>query len=71
MATVTMNPQNGTLMVTLTAAERSTATPEILSALESYLTLWLQERAKDVFVERFAKLSPEDQALVMAKFSGV
>lgn len=67
MATITDN-KNGSLMLLLDPVEQQTYAGLPTGQLESYLTLWLQERATQVFQQQFAKLAPQDQADVLAKF---
>lgn len=69
MATITQN-QDQTLTVTLTDIEVQTVAMIQDDALAQYVTLWLEERAKTVFNERFKQLSPTDQLAVLAKFAG-
>ncbi len=67
MATITNN-KNGSLTLVLEQVERDTFAQLPDGQLEGYITLWLQERATQVFQQQFAKLAPEDQADVLAKF---
>jgi hypothetical protein len=68
MATVTNN-QDGTLTVTLSDAEVTTVSMIQDDSIAQYVTLWLGEKAKQLFASRFAQLSPTDQADVLAKFA--
>jgi hypothetical protein len=71
MATLVQN-QDGTVNLYLTAIEQQTLaylTATSGLSLESYITGWFLERTKDMFNVRFASLSPEDQALILAKFA--
>lgn len=67
MATLVDNG-DGTLTVTLSLVEQDTVSGLAVDQLQNYLTLWLKERATQVFQERFAKLSPQDQGDVLTKF---
>lgn len=67
MATITDN-KNGSLMLLLDQVEQQTFAGLPAGQLEAYLTLWMKERATQVFQESFAKLAPQDQADVLAKF---
>lgn len=67
MATVTLGANN-TLIIHLTALEAQIISMVSDDALAQYITLWLENKTKHVFNTRFAKLSPADQALVLAKF---
>ena len=69
MATITNN-MDGTLTVKLSDIETQTVLMMQDDALAQYLTLWIQEKAKQLFNDRFAQLTPEDQALVLSKFAG-
>lgn len=66
MATIAIN-KDGTLTVTLSPVEQDTFSGLPPDQLENYLTIWLKDRATTVFEERFAKLSPADQADIMLK----
>ena len=66
MATIAQN-QDGNLTVALDQVEQDTFSGLAAGQLESYVTLWLRERATDVFRERFAKLSPQEQGEIMLK----
>ena len=70
MATLVMN-QDKTLTVTLSLVEQDTVARLPAGQLEQYVTLWLRERATQVFNEQFQKLSPQDQADILEKFRGV
>jgi hypothetical protein len=70
VATLTDN-KNGTVTLTLSVVEQDTLTGLPDGQLEGYVTLWLQERATQVFQERFAQLAPQDQADVLTKFRSV
>jgi hypothetical protein len=67
MATITDN-KNGSLMLLLDPVEQDTVAGLSAGQLQAYVTLWLQERATQVFQQQFAKLSPQDQADVLLKF---
>jgi hypothetical protein len=67
MATITDN-RDGSLTVTLNAIEAGTAAAN-LADLESYMTQWLTDRTKELFNTRFAQLSAQDQADILAKFA--
>lgn len=69
MATLIDN-KDGTVMMTLTVIEQSTLDANTLEALTQYVTLWLEERTKMSFSEKFSRLTPQDQADVLAKFTG-
>jgi hypothetical protein len=66
MATVTVNG-NGNLTVQLSEVEQDTLSGLPDGQLESYITLWLQERSRSVFENRFSRLSQADQAQIMQK----
>lgn len=66
MATIVQN-RDGTLTVTLSLVEQDTLSGLPPDQLENYVTIWLKDRATTVFEQRFAKLSPEDQADIMSK----
>lgn len=68
MATI-VNNHNGTLTITLTASETTTVSMIADDSLAQYVTLWLEEKAKQTFSDRFAQLSADDQAAVLAKFA--
>ncbi len=67
MATIVQN-QDGSLTVQLNQVELDTLSGLPAQQLENYITLWLGERATQVFQERFGKLSPQDQGEVLQKF---
>lgn len=67
MATIAQG-NNGALTVTLNAIEAGTAAAN-LTGLESYVTQWLTDRTKELFNTRFAQLSAQDQADILAKFA--
>ena len=66
MATIAQN-QDGSLTVTLDLVEQDTLSGLAIGQLDAYVTLWLRERATDVFRDRFAKLSPQEQGDIMLK----
>lgn len=67
MATLTDN-RDGTMTMTLDMVEQDTVAGLPNGQLEAYVTLWLKERATQVFQEQFGKLAPQDQAEVLEKF---
>lgn len=67
MATVIQN-KDGSLTVNLDQVEQDTMAGLPAGQLEAYVTLWLKEQATQVFQQSFAKLAPQDQADVLAKF---
>ena len=69
MAQVIKQP-NGDYAVQFTATETDTISGLPTGQLDVYLTLWLEERQKHVFVERFAALPPADKADVLSKMKG-
>lgn len=66
MATITQQP-DGTLTMTLSPIEQDTLSGLPTGQLDAYVTLWLQERATQVFADRFAKLAPQDQGELLLK----
>lgn len=66
MATIAQN-QDGSLTVTLDPVEQDTFSGLAMGQLDAYVTLWLRERATDVFRDRFAKLTPQEQGEIMLK----
>jgi hypothetical protein len=69
MATI-VNHGDGTATITWGQIEAATLDDAMLDALNQYVTLWMEERAKQSFQDRFKSLSQEDQAEVLAKFAG-
>jgi hypothetical protein len=67
MAIVQQN-LDGTLTLTLTVIEQDTLSGLPAGQFDAYLTLWLQERATQVFQQRFAQLDPTDQVAVLTTF---
>ena len=70
MATITDN-QDGSLTVLLSTIEYGVFVGLPLGQIDAYLTLWLNERSKTVFQERFDKLSEQDKTDVMTKLMSV
>lgn len=71
MASTTIN-NDGTITVTLSAQEQGIA-QLILSvqgpdALTNVFNLWFTNKSSEVFNAKFAQLSPQDRAAVLAKF---
>ena len=70
MATITDN-QDGSLTVLLSTIEYGVFVGLPRGQIDAYLTLWLNERSKTVFQERFDKLSEQDKTDVMTKLMSV
>lgn len=67
MATI-FRTGNSTLAVEISLVEQDTLDGLPANQLEDYVTLWLAERATQVFQERFAKLSDKEKGEVLLKF---
>lgn len=70
MATI-VNNNDGTLTVTLSAIEQQTVMGLVDDSLAQYVTLWLEEKAKQIFNEKFKQLTAEEQASVLQMLQGV
>lgn len=69
MAQVTMNA-DGTVLMTLSPIEIVTLSDQITrQAFEEYCSLWIEHQTHQLFNDRFKTLSPEDQQLVLSKFT--
>lgn len=68
MAVVTLNPDN-TITITLSPIEQSIISPELVESFGNYTNLWIDNRVKIDFAEKFALLSDQDQTMILEKFS--
>lgn len=68
MATILLN-LDGTLQLTLTPDEQNTFAGLPVGQFDAYMTLWLQDHAKDVLFTRFEKLSAQERTDVLMTLS--
>lgn len=69
MAQLTVQ-ENGDLLVILSDIERlPMSDPECQRAFAEYCTLWIEQKTREVFNDRFKTLSQEDKQIVLSKFS--
>lgn len=70
MATIAQTV-DGNLTVTLSDVEKDTLSGLSANELQEYVTLWLKERATQVFQDRFSRLNAQQQAAVLTQFRSV
>ena len=63
--------QDGSILLSLNPIEQDTYSGLPDGQLSEYVSLWLAERSKQVFQDRFALLPPEDQFTILTKFRDV